>query len=131
MRILIADDAEPFRLVLRKTIEAQAGWTVCGEAVDGVQAIEQAQRLKPDLIILDLNMPQANGVQAAHRISQLLPGVPILLNTHSDFELVYADAMKHGVSRVIAKSDPTALIATIKSFGEGVGARKIEPPSRG
>jgi DNA-binding NarL/FixJ family response regulator len=53
MRILIAEDSEPVRLALRKRIEAHQGWTVCCEAADGLQAVEQALRLKPDLIILD------------------------------------------------------------------------------
>jgi DNA-binding NarL/FixJ family response regulator len=128
MRILIAEDNEPVRLVLRRTIEAHDGWTVCGEAADGVQAVEQAQRFKPDLIVLDYAMPQANGLQAAHRISEMLPGVPILLNTLYDYEIVHAEAIKHGVSCVIPKSDVRVLIAAIKGFAESISASKIVPP---
>jgi DNA-binding NarL/FixJ family response regulator len=129
MRILIAEDNELVRLALRQRIEAHEGWTVCGEAADGSQAIEQALRLKPDLIILDYAMPQANGLQAARRIAELLPGVPILLNTLYDREVVHAEANKYGVSRVIPKSDVTILMAAIKSFAESLSVPKTVPSS--
>jgi len=129
MRILIAEDSEPVRLALRKRIEAHEGWTVCCEATDGLQAVERALRLKPDLIILDYAMPRANGLQAARRISARLPGVPILLNTFYDREIVHAEANKHGVSCVIPKSDSSILMAAIKSFAESLSVPKIGPAS--
>src|ERR1700741_2020215 len=62
-------------------IFAHKGWSVCCEAADGLQAIQEAERCKPDLIIIDLAMPQVNGLSAARRISELLPGVPIRFTT--------------------------------------------------
>jgi DNA-binding NarL/FixJ family response regulator len=123
MRILIADDNAPLRMALRKLIETE-GWTVCGEAVDGVQAVEEARRSKPELIVLDLAMPHANGLQAAEKISQMLPGIPILLHTLYDRQVVHAEATRYGIAHVIPKSDVTVLIATIKDFAERARAPK-------
>jgi len=127
MRILLADDNESLRLVLRKIIETE-GWTVCGDAADGMQAVEQAQALKPDLIILDLAMPHLNGLQAAQRISNLLPGVPMLLNTLYDRQVVHDDAIRQGIALVIPKSDVNALIAAIKSFAQNTRVPGDSPP---
>ena len=70
--ILIADDNPRVRQALRQTIEAHKGWSVCCEAADGLQGIQEAERCKPDLIIIDLAMPQVNGLSAARTISELL-----------------------------------------------------------
>ena len=80
-RILIADDNLPIRLGLRRLLEKQPGWEVCGEAVDGPDAIQKSRELHPDLIILDFLMPRANGLEAAREINKADPRVPILLCT--------------------------------------------------
>jgi DNA-binding NarL/FixJ family response regulator len=84
-RLLIADDSAASRRALRHMIEAN-GWEVCGEAEDGLAAVEKAAILKPDLVILDFRMPNLNGVQAGHAIHTADPNVPLLLFTLDSIE---------------------------------------------
>jgi YesN/AraC family two-component response regulator len=69
-RILIADDLEHIRNLVRSFLQEKLGFQVCGEAVDGYDAIEKAQKLKPDLIILDVSMPRMGGIEAAPRLKR-------------------------------------------------------------
>jgi two-component system, chemotaxis family, chemotaxis protein CheY len=85
-RILIADDSETIRKVIRTFLEGHEGFEVCGEAANGVDAIEKAKELKPDLIILDLAMPRMNGAAAASILKSTMPDVPIILfSMYDDF----------------------------------------------
>ena len=85
-RILVADDSESIRMVIRTFLEAREGFEVCGEAANGVDAIEKAKQLKPDLIILDLAMPRMNGAAAASILKSTMPDVPIILfSMYDDF----------------------------------------------
>jgi DNA-binding NarL/FixJ family response regulator len=79
-RILIADDSSASRRALRNLIEGN-GWEVCGEAQDGLAAVERTAVLKPDLVILDFRMPNLNGLQAGQMIHTAHPGIPLLLFT--------------------------------------------------
>ena len=79
-RILIADDSAVSRRMLRQLLEMH-GWEVCGEAENGLEAVEKTATLKPDLVILDWNMPKMNGIQAANTIHTADPGMPLLLFT--------------------------------------------------
>src|SRR5215472_9088588 len=81
VKILIADDDAAIRRLLRRLIENHAGWSVCGDAADGQDAVGKAAQLSPDVVVLDLAMPQMNGLQAARKISRNLPDVPLLLLT--------------------------------------------------
>jgi DNA-binding NarL/FixJ family response regulator len=120
MKILIADDKRHFRRELRRLIEAHQGWDICTEAEDGVQAVNRAKQLKPDLVVLDLAMPELNGFEAAGKISKALPGVPILLLTLYASPLVEKEAEKVGVRRVISKSATNMLVPAIEeAFAQG------------
>ena len=81
VRILIADDDAAIRRLLRRLIENHSDWSVCGDATDGQDAVDKAAQLSPDVVVLDLAMPQMNGLQAAREISRNLPDVPLLLLT--------------------------------------------------
>lgn len=81
VKLLIADDDAAIRRLLGRLIESHEGWIVCGEAQDGREAIDKAAELNPDVIVLDLAMPQMNGLQAAREISRNLPETPMLLLT--------------------------------------------------
>jgi DNA-binding NarL/FixJ family response regulator len=81
VRILIVDDSAIFRQGLRETLEAEVGWQVCGEAVDGLDAIEKNRLLNPHLIVMDLSMPRMTGLEAASEILREFPKVRILLLT--------------------------------------------------
>jgi CheY-like chemotaxis protein len=116
-RILIADDSSLIRNLLRKSLESVPGWKVCAEAVNGVEAIELAQRIHPDLIVLDLSMPVMNGLQAAKELSKLMPAVPKIMFTSFITQHLEQEAYASGVVRVISKDDPiNTLISAVKSF---------------
>jgi DNA-binding NarL/FixJ family response regulator len=94
-----------------------AGYEVCGEAADGVEAIEQAKKLKPGLIVLDLAMPRLNGAEAATILSQTMPNVPIVLLTLYPNLLGNSLASAVGVKAIIDKTDGMArLVAYVRSL---------------
>jgi DNA-binding NarL/FixJ family response regulator len=102
---LVVDDHEVIRRQLRLLFNSYPEFTVCGEAVHGVDAIEKAQQLSPDLIILDLAMPEMNGLEAASALRFILPEVPIfLLTVHYNRELELT-AFASGVCAVFSKHD--------------------------
>ena len=83
--ILIADDNRSIRLLLRSFVETKTKFTVCGEAENGTDAIEKAQQLQPDLVLLDLSMPLLNGAEAAVVLKRMMPQTKIVLFTmHAD-----------------------------------------------
>jgi DNA-binding NarL/FixJ family response regulator len=102
-KFLIADDSETIRTILRTFLESREGFEVCGEAVDGVDAIEKAKELHPDLIILDLAMPRMNGAAAASVLKRRMPKTPIVLFTISDGVMGKALASAVKVDLVLAK----------------------------
>jgi DNA-binding NarL/FixJ family response regulator len=103
-RILVIDDGDSVRDIIRIFLERE-GFDVCGEGADGVEAIEQAKKLKPDLIVLDLAMPRMNGVEAASILSTTMPDVPIILLTLYQNVLGSALASAIGVKAVLDKTD--------------------------
>jgi DNA-binding NarL/FixJ family response regulator len=115
-RILIADDHESVIRTVRTLLEANPDWKVCGEAVDGREAVAKALELRPDIILLDLAMPTLNGLSAAHEISEALPDVPIILHTLYRYPQVDAEAQKHGIRRVVKKDSPGALVSVIQEL---------------
>jgi len=103
--ILIADDSATIRTLIRAFIENRAGFEVCGEAVDGVDAIEKAKELKPNLIILDLAMPRMNGAAAASVLKRMMPDVPLILFTMYDEVMSQALSSAVQVDLVLSKPD--------------------------
>jgi DNA-binding NarL/FixJ family response regulator len=103
-RILVADDSEAVRDVIRTFLE-NTGFEVCGEAADGVEAIEKAKKLKPNLIVLDLSMPGMNGVEAAAALRDLMPEVPVVVLTMYGDLLGEAMAAGLAVKAVVGKAD--------------------------
>ena len=103
--ILIADDNDTVRTVIRFFLESHRAFEVCGEAADGVDAVEKAKQLKPDLIVLDLAMPRMNGVEAASVLKAVMPEVPIILFTMYNDVLGHSPAAALGVSAVLSKPD--------------------------
>ena len=106
--ILLVDDNATVRRLICRCLESESHLKVCGQAVDGHDAIEKAQRLKPDLIILDLSMPVMNGLEAAKILSKLMPHVPLVLLTAHDRELTEPHARAAGIATVISKLDGVA-----------------------
>jgi len=104
-RILVADDHPIFRFGLCSLLSSHKGWEICGEAADGREAIEKCNRLKPDLLILDICMPKLNGVDAARQILKHDPAQRILIVTDVNSEQVVQDCLAAGVRGWIFKSD--------------------------
>jgi DNA-binding NarL/FixJ family response regulator len=101
-RILIVDDLEPMRKLIRNYLHEETGFLVCGEATDGLDAIDKAQKLKPDLIILDASMPRMNGIEATPKLKKL-PQTPIILFTCHERMMHGFDAREIGVDAVMTK----------------------------
>jgi DNA-binding NarL/FixJ family response regulator len=108
--ILIVDDFEPIRKAIRTFFESTSGFEVCGEAVDGLDAIQKARELKPDLIILDLSMPRMSGIEAAPILKKMLPQTPIVLLTSHHRALQSYDAHTVGIDAVIPKGGEMSLL---------------------
>jgi DNA-binding NarL/FixJ family response regulator len=113
--VLIVDDHEAIRRTLRVRIEELPEFSVCGEAVNGVDAVEKAQLLSPSLVILDFAMPEMNGLEAATALRFMLPGAKLyLLTAHSNRELELA-ARDAGIDAVYSKYDDlSALFRRLK-----------------
>jgi len=104
-RLLIADDQPAILHILRRELEHDSFLQVCGEAVDGADAVAKAKELQPDLIVLDLTMPGMSGLEAAGEIIKQSPGIPILLFTLFNTLDVRLQAAKAGIRAVISKAD--------------------------
>jgi DNA-binding NarL/FixJ family response regulator len=105
LRILIADDHEVARRGIRSLLESHPGWEVCAEAKDGRDAVELATRIKPDLVLLDIGMPNLNGLEAARQILATTPNVAILILTMHDSDNVIKEVLRAGARGFILKSD--------------------------
>ena len=117
LRILIADDHEVARKGIRSLLEDHAGWEVCGEARDGREAVECANRLKPDLLLLDLGMPNLNGLDAARQILATTPDARILILTVHDSEQVVREVLAAGARGFVLKSDAGRdLVAAVEAL---------------
>jgi DNA-binding NarL/FixJ family response regulator len=113
-RVLIVDDHLAMRRAVTRVLESQSNVVVCGEAENGQRAIEEAERLKPDLIVLDLSMPIMNGLEAARILRGMMPNIPILMYTSFASSNLAEEALAAGVSRVSTKSSPPALIKDLQ-----------------
>ncbi len=103
-RVFIVDDNPFVRSSIRARLEA-SGFAVCGEAFDGLDALERASALKPDLIILDLSMPRMNGLDAAHTLHSICPDTLILLNTMHSAVIRSEASLPEGIAAVVDKRE--------------------------
>lgn len=105
VRILVADDHDLMREGTRVVIERQPGWEVCGTAATGREAVTEALALKPDIVIMDMTMPELNGLDAAVQIKRRLPGTEILMFTAHESDDLIRNAFEAGVKSFIFKSE--------------------------
>ncbi len=112
VRILVADDHEVVRQGARLLIERVPGWVVCGEAKNGREAVALAAELKPDVIVLDINMPELNGLDATRQIKKAQPTVEILIFTGIENEQLVYDVFEAGARSYILKSDISQHLAS-------------------
>jgi DNA-binding NarL/FixJ family response regulator len=117
LRILIADDHEIVRQGLRALVESHAGWEVCGEAADGWDSVHKTLELRPDVVALDIGMPNLNGLDAAREILRQNPKAKILFLTIYDTEQAVKTAIQIGVKGLILKSDAAGeLVAAVEAI---------------
>lgn len=105
-RILIAEDHQIMRKTLRRVLESHLDWQVCGEADNGVETVQKAIELKPDLIILDLAMPLMDGLHAAREITATYPNMTIVAHTIYAVPEITQVAESCGIRKVVAKGTP-------------------------
>ena len=121
--ILLADDHELFREGLSNVLDAQADFTVVGEASDGLEVLVKARELRPDLILMDICMPGCNGVEAAQRVMAEMPDVVIVMLTVRDEDEKLFEAIKNGAQGYLLKSIRSSeLIAMLRSALRGEAA---------
>jgi DNA-binding NarL/FixJ family response regulator len=117
LRILIADDHEVARRGIRSLLEGHPGWEVCGEAADGREAVSAANKLKPDLVLLDIGMPSLNGLDATRQILAAMPETGVLILTMHDSEQVVREVLAAGARGFLLKSDAGRdLVAAVEAL---------------
>jgi DNA-binding NarL/FixJ family response regulator len=120
-RILIVDDDLTIRRLLRRILEERPGWEVCGEAANGNDAIAQTEQLAPDLAIIDLAMPNKNGIEAAREIFAISPLTPMLLLTVQQVSAELARAAREaGFRGAVTKSSGSEVVMAVETLlGKG------------
>jgi DNA-binding NarL/FixJ family response regulator len=120
-RILIVDDDVTIRRLLRRILEERPGWEVCGEAANGNDAIAQREQLAPDLAIIDLAMPNKNGIEAAREIFAISPLTPMLLLTVQQVSAELARAAREaGFRGAVTKSSGSEVVMAVETLlGKG------------
>lgn len=131
-RILIADDHEIIRAMMRELINAHAGWQVCAEAKNGSEAVARAKELRPDLIVMDLAMPVMDGMRAAREITRSDPDARVVMFTLHASPEVEEQAKLAGIRRVVSKARNGGRLVTAieRTLGEdGDSSKEGVPPT--
>ena len=117
LRIVVADDHEIVRGGLISLLKSHAGWEVCGEARDGREAVEKVKELKPDIVILDIGMPNLNGLEAARQMAHNNPQSKLLILTMSDADEMVRAVLDAGARGFVLKSDAARdLVAAVEAL---------------
>jgi DNA-binding NarL/FixJ family response regulator len=119
VRIIIADDHPVVRHGLRTLLTEHSGWEVIAEAGDGVEAVEMADRLKPDVVVLDLSMPRMHGLEACRLIRMKIPDCEILIVTQHDSPQMLQEALLCGAKGYVVKTDAARdLLAAVDAVSQ-------------
>ena len=120
LRILIADDHEKVRWGLRSLLSLRPDWDICGEAVDGRDAVQKARELKPQVAVLDISMPRLNGLEAARQIRKEVPQTEVLIVSQHESSGVIAAAIDAGARGYVVKSDvPRDFLDAVEAVSQG------------
>lgn len=111
-RVLIVDDHEIFRKGLRSVLEPLEQFEICGEAANGLEAVEKAKQLLPDVVLMDISMPQIDGLQATRIIRNEVPNSHILILSQHDSPQMLAAALKAGAVGYVTKSQVSRCLLT-------------------
>jgi DNA-binding NarL/FixJ family response regulator len=119
LRILVADDHDIVRRGLTRLLEERAGWSVCAEAANGREAVELALEHRPAVAVLDLTMPELNGLEATRRIRQALPDTEVLIFTMHESEELVRNVLAAGARGYLLKSDAARqLVPAVESLAQ-------------
>jgi len=117
LRILVVDDHAVVRRGVRSLLESHDGWDVCGEATTGRDAVEQSRRLRPDVVVMDLSLPELNGLDATRQILKDAPETEVLVLTMHQSEELARDVLQAGARGYVLKSDADVnLIAAVENL---------------
>jgi DNA-binding NarL/FixJ family response regulator len=116
VRILVVDDNPAVRHYLRALLEQQTSWQVCAEARTGKEAIQRVENNPPDMIVLDFQMPDLNGLDVARQISRLFPEIPILMVTIHLSRQLAEEARRVGIRGACAKSDVGSIVEAVDAL---------------
>jgi len=120
LRILLVDDFEPYRRFVLSELAPQPEFEVIGHAEDGLEAVQRAEELQPDLILLDVGLPALNGIEAGRRIRQVSPNSKILFLSQESSPDVVEEALRLGAQGYVLKSDAASeLISAIETLRQG------------
>jgi DNA-binding NarL/FixJ family response regulator len=118
LRILIVDDEKAVRTALGRLLATRKEWQVVGEAADGAEAVGKARELRPDIIIMDITMPEMNGLEATPEIKKALPAAEVLIFTQHDSTQMVQQAQSAGASGYLLKSQANWLVRAVEAMGE-------------
>jgi DNA-binding NarL/FixJ family response regulator len=119
LRILLADDHEMLRRGLRAILSERSDWEICGEASNGREAVEMAQKLRPDVIVMDLAMPELNGLEATRQLRKALPHTEVLVLTFDESEALVQEVIAAGARGYVLKNDVSnVLVHAVESLGQ-------------
>jgi len=127
-RFLIVDDSELVRRSLRMVLQANPDWEICGEAADGVSAVKMFKELRPNIVILDFQMPGINGIETARRMAEIAPAVPVVLFTQHASTDLERHAHEVGIRSVVSKTNAFPMVGMIEALlGSGDGKTASDP----
>ena len=119
-RILLVDDFNPWRRFVASLLRENPDWEIVSEASDGLEAVQKAEELQPDLVVLDIGLPKLNGIEAATSIRKVAPGSKILFLSENRFSDVAAAAMSAGGNGYVVKSDGAdELLVAVEAILQG------------
>jgi DNA-binding NarL/FixJ family response regulator len=120
VRVLVVDDYDPFRRFICSTLGKRPEWQIAGEASDGLEAVQRAEELRPDLVVLDIGLPTLNGIEAARRIRKLCPECRILFVSQESSADVVQEAISVGALGYVVKVHAgSELVAAVDAVLEG------------